>query len=64
MDIYTAISNFGFPIVVASYLLIRFEKKIEILSKNIEENNTVTKELIKVMEASNKGINISNKLNG
>ena len=30
---FTIISNFGFPIAVASYLLFRFEKKLEILEQ-------------------------------
>lgn len=36
-DFFTAISNFGFPIVVAVYLLIRFENKIESLSTTITD---------------------------
>ena len=36
-EFFTAISNFGFPIVVAGYLLIRFEKKIEKLERTINE---------------------------
>ncbi|SIR50508.1 YvrJ protein family protein [Paenibacillus sp. RU4T] len=31
----TAIGNFGFPIVITGYLLIRFEKKIEHLNESI-----------------------------
>jgi hypothetical protein len=34
-DFFTAISNFGFPVVVAGYLLIRIEKKIEDLTNVI-----------------------------
>jgi len=30
---FQIISNFGFPIAVASYLLFRFEKKLEILEQ-------------------------------
>ena len=30
---FNIISNFGFPIAVASYLLFRFEKKLEILEQ-------------------------------
>lgn len=63
-DLFTAIGNFGFPIVVASYLLFRFEKKIETLSTNIEANTQITKDLIKALEASSKGIKISNQQNG
>ncbi|GFN31368.1 YvrJ family protein [Paenibacillus xylaniclasticus] len=35
--ITTAIGNMGFPIVVAGYLLIRFEKKIDTLTSTIQE---------------------------
>ncbi len=31
-----AISNFGFPIVITGYLLLRFEKKIENLNNSIQ----------------------------
>ena len=34
-DFFTIISNFGFPVAVASYLLFRFEKKLE----NLETTN-------------------------
>lgn len=38
------LGNFGFPVVVAVYLLIRFEKKIEVLTAIINElKNTLTK---------------------
>jgi len=36
-EFFTAISNFGFPIVVAGYLLFRFENKIEKLGCTIDE---------------------------
>jgi len=32
-DYLTIISNFGFPVAVASYLLFRFEKKLEDLER-------------------------------
>jgi hypothetical protein len=31
------VSNLGFSIVLAAYLLIRFEKKIEVLNNSIQE---------------------------
>lgn len=31
----TSISNFGFPIVITGFLLLRFEKKIECLNNTI-----------------------------
>lgn len=38
------IGNLGFPIAVCSYLLIRFEKKIDSLNESIQELNTSIKE--------------------
>jgi hypothetical protein len=35
-EYFTILSNFGFPVAVASYLLFRFEKKLE----NLETTNT------------------------
>jgi len=36
-DFFTIISNFGFPVAVASYLLFRSEKKLEQLEKTNDE---------------------------
>lgn len=36
-DFFTAISNFGFPVVVAGYLLLRTESRLEKLSSTINE---------------------------
>ena len=36
-EILVQISNFGFPIVVSAYLLIRIENKLSDLSYNINE---------------------------
>ncbi|MDO3678627.1 MULTISPECIES: YvrJ family protein [Paenibacillus] len=33
----TAVGNFGFPIAITSYLLLRFEKKIDMLNETIGE---------------------------
>ena len=33
----TAISQVGFPIVLTGYLLVRFERKLEILTKSISQ---------------------------
>ncbi|ALS09918.1 YvrJ family protein [Paenibacillus sp. S33] len=43
-NILTAISQVGFPIVVAGYLLVRFEKKIDVLSANISRLVDVIKQ--------------------
>lgn len=42
--ITTSIGNFGFPIVLTGYLLVRFEKKIETLNNTIQELLFVIKE--------------------
>lgn len=45
-----AVSNFGFPIVVAGYLLLRQEKKTDELAKAIAQNTAATNELREVIE--------------
>ncbi|WP_146553289.1 MULTISPECIES: YvrJ family protein [Rummeliibacillus] len=35
------VSNFGFPLVLAAYLLLRFEKKLESLTLAIEQLKSV-----------------------
>ena len=49
-EIFTALGNFGFPIVVSIYLLVRFEKNLDDLTKVISENNGTTKELVKAID--------------
>lgn len=44
-EFFTLIANFGFPIVVAAYLLFRFENKIDKLTESITQNNTATNKL-------------------
>lgn len=36
-----AVSNFGFPIIITLYLLVRFERKIDLLRNSIEELNHI-----------------------
>ncbi|MBS4913534.1 MAG: YvrJ family protein [Veillonella sp.] len=36
-DVLTAAANYGFPMVVASYLLLRLEHKMDSLSASITE---------------------------
>lgn len=36
-DLLTAVANYGFPMVVASYLLLRLEQKMDSLSASIAE---------------------------
>ena len=60
-EFFTAISNFGFPVVVAGYLLFRLENKISKFGDTIDRFSTVLegkpsegKEgLIKVMQTNN-----------
>lgn len=46
VDWMNAIGNIGFPIVITIYLLFRFEKKLETLSKGISELTKVVYQLI------------------
>lgn len=62
-DLYSAVGNFGFPIALTVYLLTRFEKKLELLTRVIEQNNLITQNLVEAIKKSNKGIRISNKNN-
>ncbi|MCG0277659.1 MAG: YvrJ family protein [Thermanaeromonas sp.] len=36
-ELWTYMGNYGFPMVMAFYLLIRFEKKLDILTAAIDE---------------------------
>lgn len=51
----TILSNFGFPVAVASYLLFRFEKKLEVLeqsNRDLSQNiKTLTTALTDLKEA-------------
>jgi len=49
-EVFTALGNFGFPIVVSVYLLMRFENKLEKLTDAIVENNNTTKDLVKAID--------------
>ncbi|WP_326908136.1 YvrJ family protein [Sedimentibacter sp. MB31-C6] len=44
-EILTLIGNFGFPIVVAVYLLVRIEKKLSELTESIHELTTAIKSM-------------------
>lgn len=44
-EVLTAIANYGFPILIAVYLLVRMEQKIESLDKAISELNQSIKNL-------------------
>lgn len=49
-EIFTAISNFGFPVVVASYLLFRFENKLEKLEQVINDLKEEVKTLSSIVK--------------
>lgn len=53
-DFFNIVGSFGFPVAVASYLLFRFEKKIEELE---EANNLLCQEIkglkSKIIELNN-----------
>lgn len=40
-ELFMNIANFGFSIVISIYLLVRMEKKIEDLTKSINELNKI-----------------------
>ena len=50
-DFLNAVANFGFPIVVAGYLLFRMEKTIGSLAK---ETNNLKTEITKLCDKINK----------
>ncbi len=54
---FANIANLGFPIAVASYLLVRFEKKIERLEEKVDELTDVIKNKL-----SNSIDNLSEKI--
>jgi cell shape-determining protein MreC len=52
-DFFSIIGSFGFPVAVASYLLFRFEKKLEDLAKTNESLCLEIKELKDKVEELN-----------
>lgn len=44
-DFLVSIANYGFPIVVSSYLLIRMEKKLDELEESIRALNDTIREI-------------------
>ena len=53
-EFFSAVSNFGFPVVVAGYLLFRFEAKIEKLSEAINTLEGSIDDLIKEINRKKK----------
>ncbi|MFD2670418.1 YvrJ family protein [Marinicrinis sediminis] len=45
IDFVNAIGNFGFPIMITIYLLIRFEKRIDYLNNSLIDLAQVIKEM-------------------
>ena len=46
-EILTAIANYGFPIIIAVYLLVRMEQKLETLERAINDLNKNIENLIR-----------------
>lgn len=46
-ELIVLIGNLGFPIAVSAYLLVRFEKKIDILNESIEDLNILIEKKMK-----------------
>lgn len=53
-DFITILSNFGFPVAVASYLLFRFEKKLEILEQSNRDLSVNIQKLTEAIETIGK----------
>lgn len=49
-DLLSAIGNVGFPIAVASYLLMRLEKRMEKIEETSDKILTKTEEMAKTLE--------------
>lgn len=45
-DVLTAIANYGFPIIITVYLLVRMEQKLDTLEKAINDLNHNIEKLI------------------
>lgn len=45
-DFLTTVGDFGFPIAVSIYLLVRFEGKLEVLTLSINDLSTTIKNLL------------------
>lgn len=58
-EFFNAISNFGFPIVVAGYLLFRFEKILLDLKKVVDEDVRANQEQIKAINELKKTVDLN-----
>jgi len=61
-EFFTIISNFGFPVAVASYLLFRFEKKLEALELANEQKIQKIDELTDDVKSLTRKINEMEKM--
>lgn len=55
-EFFTLIGSFGFPVVVAGYLLFRFEKKLEMLEQTNDDLVVEVKSLKNKVDELNKTI--------
>ena len=53
-EFFSAVANLGFPIAVASYLLIRFERKIDKLDDSISGRDGLIVWIKKLVEQNGK----------
>lgn len=53
-EFFTQVSNFGFPIVVAGYLLFRFEKKIEMFTQAIDGKEGLSAQVLQLQNSNEK----------
>ena len=65
-DFFGILSNFGFPVAVASYLLFRFEKKIEDGVRTnevlVEEIKALKLEMVDLKNALKEVVALKNKI--
>ena len=60
---FEALSNYGFPVVVAGYLLMRFENKIDSLTNSIEGADGLVVTVRKLQEAIKGSGGLLDKIN-
>ena len=64
-DFFSIVGSFGFPVAVASYLLFRFEKKLETLAQNNDALCVQIKELkTEIQELKDKVIELNKVIVG
>lgn len=58
-ELFTGLANFTFPVIVAVFLLVRFEKKVEKLEESISGRDGLTSE---IKDLTHKIDTLSNKI--